>query len=174
MATLSEILNGRKIGIFPVGKVKPAAERLASILPRLGLTAEQTAQAIADFQADDEAVDFHIHFRRITSTENERLRAIAKKKPSTVDPKSGKWSPEEVDVEDLARLRLGYGLTEPAFPEGMELPSDLHSEEFVVAVRKRADYIRANFSDTEIRQLAMALAEHCSFDLQAAKDRVKN
>ncbi len=174
MPKLHEIIAGRKIGIFPVGKVKPAAERLADILPRFGLTAEQTAQAIAGFLADDEEIDFEIYFRRITSTENDRLRSIANKKPSTMDPKTKQWSTEEVDVEDLARLRLGYALTNPEFPEGMELPEDLSAPEFEPAIRKRAAYIKANFSDTEIRQLAIALAEHCSFDLQAAKDRVKN
>lgn len=175
MKTLSEIINGRKIGVFPVGKVKPAAARLADILPRFGLTGEQIAQAIADFkEAGDEEVDFEFHFRRITSTENDRLRAIAKKKPSTMDPKTKLWSTEEVDVEDLACLRIGYAITAPGFPEGMGLPQDIHSVEFEVAVRKRGDYIKANLADTEIRQLAVALAEHCSFDLQAAKDRVKN
>ncbi len=174
MPKLHEIISGRKIGVFPVGKVKPAVARLADILPRFGLTAENIAQAIADFQSDDEEIDFEIHFRRITSTENDRLRAIAKKKPSTMDPKTKQWSNEEVDLEDLALLRLGYALTNPEFPDGMELPEDLHSPELEAGVRKRASYIKANFADTEIRQLAIALAEHCSFDLQAAKDRVKN
>lgn len=161
MPTLDEILAPRRTGKFYLGEDEPIGTKLARILPDLGLTPEQVGEVVERLYAEREQQGPAFVLQRVTKTENDKLRGLAKiAKPERLDKPTGKWLPEEKDQEDYLALRLAHAIVEPEVP-GTDL-------------RSKADYLLENLTTSEIGELSSASFALDSFNLEKAQERVKN
>lgn len=172
---LAEILAKRSVAVFPIGEVKPASKRLLEILPRYGVPLEKLPAIIDEFY-DAEMVDgVAFKLRRITATEEDRLKPIVKKLADrTFDHATRTMKDGQEDERDVPYVKLAFAILEPAFPDGMELAEGQTEDAFQVTIRKRADYLKEALSYEEATELLRAVKELNSFNLRRAQEQVKN
>ena len=158
---LAELLEKRSVGLYPMGEVKTARQRLLEIVRAYGLEHEQFGRAIAEYYENDEAEGIVFKLRRITKTEQDKLRAQAKKKADRVfNHQTRQMEDGAIDADDFIFLKLAYAIVEP------EIPGD--------DVRAKADYLAENLTLAEAQELSLALDDLNSFNLRRAKEQVKN
>ena len=161
MMTWDDLLTSRNIGVYHLGDEKTTAERLLEVLPAFGLTPEQVGDIVAAFYADLSKTGPAIKLQRVTKTDNDAIKAVAKKKEKTFNQLTKKWEGEnEPDDEDYMYCRLGFAIVEPAVP-GDDL-------------RAKADFLAKKLTPIEAKELLRASLQHDSFDLRRAQEQVKN
>lgn len=161
---LDELLASRRTAKFYLGDEESPADRLARILPSFSLTPEQVGQIVeAYYTARVEQTGPAITLRSITKTENDQLRAMAKKKPAKLinpaKPELG-FTPEEIDQEDFVFLTLAKAIVEPEV-EGAD-------------PRAKADHLASTLTIAQAFELFAAVDANSRFNLQRAQDLVKN
>lgn len=157
---LDEILASRKTGKFYMGDDETPASRLARILPEFGLSPEDVGSVVAAYYADREQSGPAFTLQRVTKTENDKIKALAKQKEKTFNRETKTFSEGGIDGEDYTYLRLAYAITAPEIP-GEDL-------------RAKADYLAANLTPLEAQELQAASFELDRFNLSRAQELVKN
>lgn len=161
MLTWDDLFASRNIGVYHLGDEKTVAERLIEVLPSFGLEPEQVGSIIEAFYADLSKTGPAIKLQRVTKTDNDAIRAVAKKKEKTFDQLKKVWVVEnEPDEEDYMYCRLAFAIVEP------ETPGD--------DLRAKADFLAKRLTPIEAKELLRASLQHDSFDLRKAQEQVKN
>lgn len=157
---LDELLAPRKTGKFYLGDDETPASRLARVLPAFGVEPEVIGAIVEAYYADRQESGPTFTLRKVTKTENDKLREIAKKTERKFDQVTKQWSGGDVDQGDYILLRVAYAVTEP------EIPGD--------DLRAKAAYLADNMDQNELMDLYLASIELGRFNLSRAQDLVKN
>lgn len=171
MVTWEEIFASRNTREYRMSDGKGELRRLTEVLAAQGIEPQKVGEIVAAYVADATDAGPLMTIRRITASQDDRLKACAKQAERKFNPETKQWEGGEADKVDLAYCRVGFAIVAPAFPDGMELSDNEEPEAFKVAIRKRADYLKANLAEAQMVELLGALAEVNRFGLTRAESR---
>lgn len=171
MTTWEEVFASRNTREYRMSDGKGALVRLTEVLAAQGIDPQKVGEIVAAYVTDANNAGPTLTIQRITAAQDDRLKACANQTERKMNPLTKQWEGGDADKVDLAYCRVGFAIVAPAFPEGLELPSDEGSEAFKTAIRKRADYLKANLAESQMIELVEALADVNRFGLTRAERR---